>query len=46
MAIEAVLSLYAPGRITGIMMDSGNGVLHIVSVSESYVLPHAILRLV
>merc|ERR1712218_262940 len=32
-AIQAVLSLYASGRTTGIVMDSG------------YVLPHAIVRL-
>lgn len=45
MAIQAVLALYAQGLSSGVVVDSGDGVTHIVPVYESTVLNHLTRRL-
>ncbi|KAI9846539.1 MAG: Arp2/3 complex subunit, actin nucleation center [Sclerophora amabilis] len=44
-AIQAVLALYAQGLSSGVVVDSGDGVTHIVPVYESVVLNHLTRRL-
>ncbi|KAI4496977.1 hypothetical protein M0802_007925 [Mischocyttarus mexicanus] len=44
-AIQAVLTLYAQGLISGVVVDSGDGVTHICPVFEEYALTHLTRRL-
>ncbi|CAF4204475.1 unnamed protein product, partial [Adineta steineri] len=44
-AIQAVLSLYASGRKTGVIVESGDGVSSIVPIYQGYTITHAISRL-
>jgi actin-related protein len=44
-SIESVLALYASGRNTGVVIDSGYGVSHIVPIYEGNPISDAIMRL-
>ena len=44
-AMPSILSLFAYGRTTGIVMDSGDGVSHAVSTYEGYAISDSIHRL-
>ncbi|KAI9291841.1 Actin/actin-like protein [Neoconidiobolus thromboides FSU 785] len=44
-AIQAVLTLYAQGLVNGVVVDSGDGVTHIIPVYDGRSLPHLTRRL-
>ncbi len=43
--ITSVLSLYAVGKFTGLVVEIGDRVTHIVPIFDGYALPHSTLRM-
>lgn len=44
-SVQAMLTLYAQGLLTGVVVDTGDGVTHVVPVYDGYVPQHLIRRL-
>jgi actin-related protein len=44
-ALQAVMSLYAAGRTTGLVCDAGDGVSHTIPVFEGFSIPHAVEKM-
>ena len=44
-ATQAILALYAAGKVTGLVVDSGDGVTHVVPIQEGFLIRHAVKRI-
>jgi hypothetical protein len=44
LGVSSVLALFAAGRTTGLVFESGHGANHAIPVYEGYMLPHAVSR--
>lgn len=44
-AVTSVLALYASGKTTGLVLESGEGITHSVPIYEGFALPFATIKL-
>jgi actin len=44
-AISGVLALYASGKTTGIVLESGEGITHSIPIFEGFAIPYATIKL-
>ena len=41
----AALSMYSTGKVSGLVVESGEGITYTVPIYEGYALPHAMQKL-
>ena len=44
LAAQSELALYSSGRVSGVVVDSGEGVTHVTSVYQGYYLPQSVVK--